>query len=313
LIISDFPDFRLCEGAKREGKSCPRRGRTAPRFSGLSISWEVNKKAASEGGGKMENLSLSQTLQAQWRVLYAIMLRDIKTRFGGTAWGYLIAIAWPLSHILILLLINAGLGRVAPYGDNAALWFSTGIIPFMAFSYMSRFIMIGIALNRPLLAFPVVKITDLLFARAILEVLSAGAVILIVSIIFFAMDIDFIPRDITQAFYALFSMMLLGLGFGVFNAIIAGVTNFWITGYAILMMLFWITSGILFVPDALPEVARFYLSYLPWLQGVEWMRSAYYEGYGSGILDKWYLVEFGAGTLFLGLALERLVRGKMFR
>ncbi len=106
-------------------------------------------------------------------------------------------------------------------------------------------------------------------------------------------------------------MMLLGLGFGVLNAIIAAAVPFWVTGYALCMMLFWLTSGILFVPDALPEVARTPLSYLPWLQGVEWMRSAYYDGYGNGILDKSYLTIFSAVTLCLGLVLERLVRGKL--
>jgi capsular polysaccharide transport system permease protein len=258
-------------------------------------------------------LNKIEMVKAQWRVLVALMLRDIKTRFGGTEWGFLLAIGWPLSHILILLLINAGLGRTAPYGESAALWFATGIIPFMAFSYMSRFIMMGILLNKPLLCFPTVKITDILFARAIVEVLSAGLVILITLTIFWGVGIDFMPIDIVQASFALLAMMLLGLGFGAINAIIAAAFPFWMTGYALCMVLFWMSSGILFVPDALPAFARDWLAYLPYLQGVEWMRSAYYEGYGGSILDKTYLLSWGVATLFIGLALERLVRGRMLQ
>jgi capsular polysaccharide transport system permease protein len=250
-------------------------------------------------------------LKAQWRILVAVMLRDIKTRFGGTEWGMLIAIGWPLSHILILLLINAGLGRAAPYGDSAALWFATGILPFMAFNYMARFIMLGIILNKPLLIFPVVKVTDIIFARAIVEILSSSTVILIVFAIFTAMGIDFMPNDIVQASESILVMMLLGVGFGAVNAVIAGMSNFWVTGYALCAILFWISSGIIFVPDALPEAAQYYLSYLPWLQGVEWTRSAYYEGYGTNILDKGYLLSWAVGSIFVGLALERLFRGKL--
>ena len=132
-------------------------------------------------------------LAVQIRILEALMLRDIKTRFGGSEWGIVVAVGWPLSHVLLLLVINVGLGRIAPYGDSAALWFATGVVPFMAFNYMSRFIMMGIVLNRPLLAFPVVKITDILFARAMVEVLNAGVVILIIFGIFWASDIDFMP------------------------------------------------------------------------------------------------------------------------
>ncbi len=250
-------------------------------------------------------------LRAQGRMLHALMLRDIKSRFLGKAFGFLIVVAWPLSHILIVLIINTGLGRAAPYGDSAALWFATGVIPFMAFSYMARFTMMGVVLNRPLLAFPVVKVNDILFARAIVEALNAGLVVLILFAIFWVVGIDFRPLDVVQASLALLAMMLLGLSFGIVNGIIAAAIPFWITGYALFMILFWISSGILFVPDALPEAARTALSYLPMLQGVEWMRSAYYEGYGGAILDKSYMISFAMVTLFIGLAFERLLRGKM--
>jgi capsular polysaccharide transport system permease protein len=81
--------------------------------------------------------------------------------------------------------------------------------------------------------------------------------------------------------------------------------------FTVFQILLWMSSGILFVPDALPEVIRTPLSYLPTLQGVEWMRSAYYEGYGSAILDKSYLIAFALCSLCIGLGLERLVRGKL--
>ena len=259
-------------------------------------------------------LSTLEMLKAQWRVIVALMLHDIRSRFGGNALGFfLMGVVWPLSHILILLGINAGLGRAAPYGDSAALWYASGIVPFMAFQYMSRFISLGVIINKALLSFPVVKVTDIVFAKAIIEALNAGFVILILFAIFWALRIDFMPRDIVQASLGMLSMMLLGIGFGIVNAVIASMFPFWVTGYALLIMLFWITSGIIFVPDALPAAIQAALSYLPWLQGTEWVRSAYYEGFGSNILDKTYLVVFGVVALFIGLALERLMRGKILR
>ena len=169
----------------------------------------------------------------------------------------------------------------------------------------------GIALNKPLLTFPMVKVTDLLFARAIVEVLSAAIVVIITIVIFAVLGIEFVPRDIVQASLAMLAMMFLGLGFGVINAMIAAANPFWITGYAILTIIFWFSSGIFFVPDALPEFARYAISYLPYVQGVEWMRSAYYDNYGGNILDKTYMLSFAAITLFAGLAVERLIRGKV--
>lgn len=257
-------------------------------------------------------LTAPQMLKAQARVIRALMLHDIRSRLGGNPIGFFVmGVCWPLSHILILILINSLLGRAAPYGDSVALWYAAGVVPFLAFQYIARFISLGIYLDRPLLALPVVKITDLLFSRAVIEILNAGLVTLIVLAILWANGIDFTPRDPVQASFALLAMMFLGLGFGVLNAVIAAAFPFWVTAYALLTMLFWLSSGILFVPDTLPEAVRTPLSYVPWLQGVEWMRSAYYDDYGNGILDKPYLLSFAAITLFVGLLLERLARGRL--
>jgi capsular polysaccharide transport system permease protein len=255
-----------------------------------------------------------EMLKAQGRILLALMLRIIKSRLGGNEFGFVVmGIGWPLSHILALLVINAGLGRAAPYGDSAALWFATGVVPFLAFQYMARFIMTGTVLNRPLFSFPVVKVADVVFAAAIVEVLNAGLLVIIVGAIFWALGIDFMPRDAVQAGLAMLAMMGLGLAWGVVGAVAGSIAPGLMMPFFLFQIVMWISSGILFVPDALPEAVRTPLSYLPYLQGVEWMRSAYYEGFGAGVLDKTYMISFTVILLFVGLALERLVRGKMLQ
>jgi capsular polysaccharide transport system permease protein len=256
-------------------------------------------------------LTLLEKLAAQWRVLYALMLRDIRTRFGGTAFGFLIAIGWPLTHILVLLVINSTIGRAPPFGDSPALWFATGVIPFMCFSYVSRFIMLGIALNRPLLTLPAITVIDILFARSILEVLSSVLVILIVLAIFVAFGVNFVPIEALEAMRALFAALLLGLGTGVVFAVVGSFSVFWITFHALMIVVLWFSSGVFFVPDAFPEVARNVLWYNPVLQCIEWMRSAYYIGYGSRMLSKNYVVAFGVAMLLVGLIAERLLRGRI--
>lgn len=258
-----------------------------------------------------KHVDLVELMRAQGRVLTALILRDIKTRFFGTSWGFLLAICWPLSHAFAVVAINSLAGRSAPYGDSAVLWFASGTVPFMAFSYMSRFIMLGIILNKALLAFPVVKVTDILFARAILELLSASCVVILTMVILYFMDIDFVPNDLTQACLAMATSMMLGFGFGILNAIIAAAVPGWITGFALLQIVMWIASGVAFNIDGMPEVARYWLSFNPVLQGIEWLRSSYYDGVGEGVLDRPYMVGFALVTIILSLGLERLVRGKI--
>ena len=253
---------------------------------------------------------LFELLRTHGRILVALIMRDVQTRFFGTALGFVVAIAWPITHIFVLILINSAAGRATPYGDNAALFFATGALPFMCFNYMSRFTMLGVTLNKPLLSYPIVKVGDILIARAILEVLNAAVVVVVTIIILTIMGVDVWPPRPQEAMYALLACMLLGFGFGIVNGVIGGIFPFWITPFSLFQIVLWMASGVIIVPDELPESFRYWLSWNPALVGVEWMRSAFYEGYGLGdLLDKPYMLGFAVVTLFVGLLMERSMRG----
>jgi capsular polysaccharide transport system permease protein len=258
-----------------------------------------------------EAFDLWSAAERQRRVLFALMLRNVRTRFFGHGLGYLMYIAWPLSHVLIIVAIFVMAGRSAPYGDSVALFVATGALPFMIFSYLSRFMMISVFMTRPLLAFPEVKILDVLLAGALLETLAACCVTITLVVIAWFSGIDVMPNDIVQAAYALGAALLLGLGFGFLNGVIALAIPFWMTAYSLSIVAFWMSAGIFFVPDALPAPIRNALAWHPMLQTIEWMRSAYYEGYGGLVLDRRYTIGVGIGAVFLGLLLERAMRGHL--
>jgi capsular polysaccharide transport system permease protein len=243
-------------------------------------------------------------------VIHALMLRNIRTRFFGTGLGFLLALTWPLAHIGILLTISIGIGRLAPYGDSSAIFFATGLVPYISYLYISRFMMVSVQHTRPLLAFPVVKILDLLFAGAILEVLSSCCSIIVLGIVLTLFDVDITPLNPAQAAFAFCAAMLLGLAFGVFNSLLLMAMPIWMTVSSLFNIFLYATSGIFFVPSALPPTLRYYASFNPLLQIIEWMRSAYYDGYGAELLDKKYAVSFAVVLFFLGLVVERVFRGR---
>ena len=268
----------------------------------------------SAGVESFSRSELGERLATHGRILAALMIRDVQTRFFGSALGFVLAIAWPVSHIFILIGINSAVGRAAPYGDDPALFFATGLLPFMCFNYMARFTMLGVAMNRPLLGYPIVKVADILIARATLEVLNAGVVVIVSMIILTAIGVDVRPPRPIDAMSAMLACMLLGFGFGIVNGVIAGMFSFWITPFALFQIVMWMASGVILVPDELPEQARYWLSFNPALIGVEWMRSAFYEGYGLGeLLDKRYMLLFAVTTLFVGLLMERAMRGRILQ
>lgn len=255
-------------------------------------------------------VSVVEMIKAQGRVLLALMLRDIKTRWGSSP-AYCITILWPLSHILILVGIWTALGRLAPYGESNVLWFAISMLPFMTCTYVTRFVLIGLIATKPLLAFPVIKITDIVFSRIVIEILNC---VILVGVLFFwlwYLDVDFMPHNVVQAMLAMLASITLGLGMGVVNGLIGLVFHMWVTGFMLFTIILWLTSGVMFLPNILPTEIQAWLYWQPTVHLVEWMREAYYPGYRSLILDKHFVLVYGMTMIVLGFAIERFARGRI--
>lgn len=250
-------------------------------------------------------------LRQKRNVMTAVMLRDMRTRFFNHGLGFLIVSLWPLAHMLILIMVYTLFGRTAPFGDSLQVFFLTGLIPTMTFMYVSRFMCLSLTLNRPMLAFPMVKVLDIMAARALLEIVAAFLTLFFAFTILLLQGENPFPRDPFQAFYAYLAVLLLAIGVGSVASVITMFFSFFATLYGLSMILVYILSGTLFVAAALPEALVYPLSFNPVLHAVEWMRIAYYEGYSDRILDKEYLIGFGMTSLCLGLLMERVLRRTM--
>lgn len=237
------------------------------------------------------------------------MLRNIRTRYFAHGLGFLVSIGFPLVHIGILLGLNAFFDRAAPYGDSLTMFYATGLLPFISWMYLMRFTMTTVLSTRPLLAFPAVKIVDLLLAGAILEVLATCFSAILLGLVLTALGIDIIPPDPVQAALAFGMALLIGFGSGILCALLMMALPMLGVALGLMVIFAYMISGIFYMPETIPEPARYYISFNPILQTVEWMRSAYYEGYGA-VLDKPYTVAVGVVLVFLGLAVERMFRGR---
>ena len=247
-------------------------------------------------------------LREKRNVMKAVMLRDMRSRFFNHGLGFLLVSLWPLAHIMVLLTVYRIIGRTAPFGDNLAVFFASGLVPTLTFMYVSRFMGLSLVQNRPMLAFPVVKVLDVMTARAVLEMLAAFVTLLFIFAILLLMGADPFPRDPVQAIAAYLSVLLLAIGMGSLVGVITMFFRFFVTLYALFLFTIYVSSGTMFVVSSLPAAISYPLSFNPVLHAVEWMRLSYYEGYNSQVLDKQYLILFGLTALCLGLVTERLLR-----
>jgi capsular polysaccharide transport system permease protein len=249
-------------------------------------------------------------LYSQLLVVYALALRETRTRFGAHHMGYLWAILEPALTILTFFVIF----KVAKRGvDGLDLWgfIATGVIPYTLFSNTATQVSNAISGNKPLLFYPHIQPLDLMLARVSLE-FATYVVVFIVLTGGHALILQHIEVD--NVLYIIIGMMmaaLLGAAVGLVFCCLAEVSR--VADRArgpLLRPLFWI-SGIFFIPEQLPEVARNVVLVNPVLHVVELVRDGYFATYNSQHLSIPYVMAWILGTLLVGLLLERGVRRRI--
>jgi capsular polysaccharide transport system permease protein len=241
-------------------------------------------------------------------VIGAILLRDIKLRAGPYYTGFLMILLMPLAHLLIVVAVFHVLGRLVPQGTDQLVYFGLSILPFVIYAYMSRQIVMALAKNRPLLYFNRVKVFDILLARGILEAAGSVVVFIIFVCILAIYSNDFSPRHWAGIVFAVAGTIYFSFSMGVSNALITRVLPVWYIFFNLSMPVFWLASGILFVPTRIPEPYDRWLALNPLLQCVEWIRYAYYEDYPDTLLNIPYVITFATAGLAISLIAERLAR-----
>lgn len=253
---------------------------------------------------------LAKAAGTQLRVTGALVLREMRVRFGRSQLGYLWAIAEPLAYILVFSALFTFIGRHPPVGTNMALFFATGILPFTLFRNVGNQLAAAFSANKALLNYPIVQPIDTIYARALLEVATAVFIMLVVfATIVLAMDAPF-PHDILRMTEALLLLSLLGFGVGLFNAVVIEHIPSWQNTFRILMMPMLFISGVFFSLESMPPDVRAIVAWNPVLHGVEMFRDGYYSSFRATGLDPVFLLECGLFSTLVSLAAERFLRGR---
>ncbi|MBO0346805.1 ABC transporter permease [Roseibium sp. CAU 1637] len=261
-------------------------------------------RSADRGG----SISLGEALRQKIYVMHAVILRDIRSRFFNHGLGFLIVPLFPVGHMAVLLVIYSVIGKKSAFGDDLYLFFATGLMPAMTFMYVSRFMSISLLANKSMMAFPVVRLLDIVLARAFLELMGIILAMLIMFSSLLLLGSSPIPTQPPEALLAMFFITVLALGMGIVASVITAIAPFFAMVYALTMVIFYLSSGAPIYLHVFPEQVIEICAWNPVFHAVEWVRSAYYLGYPSQELSKGYLIGCAFGSLAVGLLLERLLR-----
>ena len=239
------------------------------------------------------------------RAIVALVLREMSTTYGRSPGGYIWAVLEPAAGIALLTAIFSIGFRSPSLGNNFAIYYATGILPFYLYVMTSNVVMQSVMFSRQLLAYPSVTFIDAILARFLLQLLTQ----LLVSYILFSFIISLFDTRTSLEFNRLllgYAMAAgLGLGVGTFNCFLRSMFPVWQQVWGILTRPLLLVSGIIFLHENIPDPYRSWLEYNPLVHVVGVTRTAFYPYYNAEYVAPIYVFAIALIALVFGLVFLR--------
>jgi len=263
--------------------------------------------ARPKGREAISATSISQSWQIQRRVIWALVLREILTRYGRHNIGFLWLFVEPMLFTLGVTAIWTALKAV--HGSNLPIvaFALTGYSSVLLWRNMPSRCVMALETNLSLLYHRNVKPIDIFLSRLLLEAAGATISFVVLGIFFLAIGWLAPPEDVLKVIVGWLMLawfgMALGTLLGAWSEQSEMVEKLWHPAAYLLFPL----SGAAYLVDVLPRQAQDLVLLLPMVHGVEYVRDGYF---GSQIVahhDMAYMLLWNLGLTFCALALTARV------
>jgi capsular polysaccharide transport system permease protein len=244
----------------------------------------------------------------QYRVLKALVLRDIAARHGDKRLGPLMSIITPVMMLALMFMVFGLRGKVAPSSLNFGVFLATGYPMWIAFRGILTAAMNAASRQDPLLMFPQITQLDLIVAKVIHEVALETIVflILIVGVLIFFDAKP--PADPLGVMFCFWGCSWLGASLGLVLCALQRAAPFLVMVINGLMRLGVWVSGVMFTINRLPDWLWPYLKWNPLLHLIEGARLLWDPAFSAPIFNPGYVMAICAVLTTLGFVFERATR-----
>ena len=256
-------------------------------------------------------MRLESRLVMQGRVLFALIMREMTTRYGRNAGGYIWAVLEPAATIALLSTIFGFVARHPALGTHFPVFFATGYMAFHVYLDTSRAIGSAATANRALLTFPRVTVIDAVLARFVLQLLTS---VFVTTLILGGLVMVFDEQIILRLEAIALSIALaafFGVAIGLFNCITFAYSPTWQTVFNLLNRPMFMISGIFFLYEDLPRAAQDILWWNPFIHITALMRVGFYPTYEASFASPAYVLACATAPFLLGVLLMRAMRGTL--
>lgn len=249
--------------------------------------------------------SLKQSFEIQTRVIGALMIREVITRYGrhniGFLWLFIEPMLFTLGVTTLWTLMKAAHGTSLPITAFAV----TGYSSLILWRNCSNRAVKAIEVNLSLLYHRHVKVFDLFAARMILEIAGATASLVVLTIFFTTMGWMNPPADILMAIFGWLLMAWFALGLGLIVGAASERSEIVDRVWHVLTYLMFPLSGAAFMVDWFPKPIQELLLWVPMVHCTEMIRHGYFGAAVQTYENPSYVITINSVMLLIGLALVK--------
>ena len=251
------------------------------------------------------------SFQIQISVIHALLIRELKTRFGRYRLGMVWALLEPLVQIMVFLGLFYFNGRSTIGGLELPVFLATGIAPFLYFRKVISQSMGAVSGNKNLLIYRQVRVFDPFLTRFLLEAVISFIVLMIIVAgswwIGFEVEVVNTLRFISV--YVLLSLFAFGISlvFGVLNTLYPEPGRL----LPLLLRPLMFVSGTFFSINEIPRGIQEIMLLNPLIHAFELMRSCFSFYYDISLVSLNYLALSALVSMTLGMLMLRASWRKM--
>lgn len=248
--------------------------------------------------GEMEPASLRRSAAIQLRIIHALVMREVITRYGrhniGFLWLFLEPMLFTCGIAALWTMTKVSHGSTLPIVAFAL----TGYSSILLWRNCSNRSVKAIEPNLCLMFHRNVTALDVLLARNLLEIVGASVSLTVLSLGFIAFGWMFPPANLLLVLQGWLLLAWFSLALGTLVGALTEVSEMLDRVWHIVTYLLMPFSGAAYLVDWLPDSMQRVILYFPMVHGVEMMRSGYFGGLMRARFDVGY---FAVANLILTL------------
>jgi len=251
--------------------------------------------------------SLRHSFEIQRRVIGALLMREVITRFGRHNIGFLWLFVEPMIFTLGVASLWSLTGLGHGHGISFAAFAITGYSSVLLWRNNANRSMNAISANLALMHHRNVRVIDIFIARSILEIAGTTMSFVVLGSIFCALGIMEPPVQMLQVIMGWLILAWFGTALSMVTGCMSErshlLEKFWHPATYLLFPL----SGAAFMVEWLPPAMRSVVLWLPMVHGVEILRGGFFGPAVRAHFDFAYVLSACLTLTLVGLAQCRIL------